>query len=113
MVQKALNAVCDTFDGCETLAYADLSTQLVLATNEAASQTRDTLNDLCAEAKLVLDVGHIAVVGTGTGFRLFFRDRTEPSDCLICVCSLEADIAKLFPAAQQCLAEIASGDSGA
>lgn len=110
MVQKALNAVCNTFDGCETLAYADLSTQLVLATNETASQTRDALNDLCAEAKLVLDAGHLAVVGTGSGFRLFFRDRSEPSDCLICVCSFKADLSKLFPAAQQCLADIASGD---
>lgn len=113
MVQKALDAVCETFDGCETLAYADLSTQLVLATNEAASQTRDTLNDLCAEAKLILSDGYVGVVGTSNGFRLFVRDRAEPTDGLICLCGLETDVANLLHAAQDCLARIASGGEGA
>lgn len=113
MVQKALDAVCESFDGCETLAYADLSTQLVLATNQTASHTRDTLNDLCAEAKLILSDGHVGVVGSVTGFRLFVRDRTEPTDGLICLCTLETDVANLLPAAQACLARIASGGEGA
>lgn len=113
MVQEALNAVCESFDGCETLAYADLSTQLVLATNAAAPQTREKLNALCAEAEMVLEGGHIGVVGSSTGFRLFFRDVAEPTEGLICVCSLSADVAKLMPAAQKCLADIASGGDSA
>ncbi len=113
MVQKALNAVCDRFDGCETLAYADLSTQLVLATNAAASQPRDTLNELCAEAKLILKDGFVGVVGTDSGFRLFVRDRNEPTDSLICLCTLGTDVAGLLPAVQDCLSKIASGGEDA
>ena len=113
MVQKALNAVCETFDGCETLAYADLSTKLVLATNDAPGQTRETLNDLCEEATVILQDGFIGVIGTSSGFRLFFRDRIEPSEGLICVCSLGTDVARLLPAAQECLATLAAGDAPA
>jgi len=111
MVQKALNAVCETFAGCETLAYADLSTQLVLATNETSGETRDALNALCAEAMAFLEDGHIGVVGTDQGFRLFFKDPKEPTEGLICLCALSADLANLMPAAQQCLADIAAGEA--
>lgn len=113
MVQKALNAICETFDGCETLAYADLSIQLVLATNETSDKTRDDLNDLCAEAMLFLKEGNIGVVGTQSGFRLFFKDPDEPTEGLICLCTLGADLVTLMPAAQKCLADIASGGADA
>ncbi|MFP7675474.1 hypothetical protein ACG74X_19160 [Marivita sp. S0852] len=109
MVRQALDAVCETFEGCETLAYADLSTQLVLATNGNNTQAQDGLNALCEEAALMLDGGHIGIVGTQTGFRLFLRDFDEPNDGLICLCTLQTDMDGLLPAARKCLSQIASG----
>lgn len=91
------------------LAYADLSTQLVLVTNDAASQTRDTLNSLCAEANLVLTSGNLGVVGDKDGFRVFLKDPSEPTEGLICICGLNTDMAALVPAMQTCLSEIAEG----
>ena len=106
-----LDGFCAAFEGCETLAYADLSTQLVLATNSEAEEPRDALNLLCEEAKLVLDGGHLGIVGTATGFRVFLRDLVEPSDGLICICSLRTDMDAFLPAAQDCLAELSmAGD---
>ncbi|SHG67345.1 hypothetical protein [Marivita hallyeonensis] len=110
MVRQALDAVCETFDGCETLAYADLSTNLVLATNTTTRETQDSLNTLCAEATLLLDGGGVAVVGTQSGFRIFLRDGDTSTDGLIGLCNLTSDVARLVPAAQRCLAQIASGD---
>ncbi len=109
MVQKALNAVCDAFQGCDTLAYADLSTKLVLATNDASQQTRDALNELGSEAAIILSEGNIGVVGTSEGFRLFLRDPDEPTEALICLCALDTDVEALVPEAQKCLAELAAG----
>lgn len=106
MVQATLDGFCNTFDGCVTLAYADLSTQLVLATNSDTEETRDALNLLCEEARLVLDGGHLGVVGTKSGFRVFLRDLVEPSDGLICICTLQTDMAAFLPAAQDCLADL-------
>lgn len=113
MVQDSLNAVCEIFDSCTTLAYADLSTQLVLATNEGAEHTRETLNGLCAEATLILEHSFLGVVGTPTGFRVFVRSPEEPTDGLICLCGLETDMALLIPEIEHCLADIVTGDSSA
>lgn len=108
MVQEVLDAVCETFDSCETLAYADLSTRLVLATNSETDQRRDALNALCAQAEVVLEGGNISVIATASGFRLFLRDHSEPMDGLICLCGLQTDMAKFIPVAQQCLSEISN-----
>lgn len=109
MVQANLNALYDNFESCKTLAYADLSTTLVLATNETADIDRDTLNALCAEAKLVLANGHVSVIASTTEVRLFLKDPTEQNDALICLCTLQADIAQFLLTARRCLAEIAVG----
>jgi len=109
MVQKALNEVCQSITGCQTLAYADLSTKLVLATNEGSDHTREALNALCAEADVVLAGGHFGLVGQADGFRLFLRARGEPADSLICLCDLRTDMAALLPAVERCLSEISAG----
>lgn len=110
MVQNALNALCDQFDGCETLAYADLSTRMVLVTNTKTPESQDTLNALCQEANLLLEKGNCAMSGTVGQLHLFVRATNEPSDALCCICSGEADVAELIPALQSCLDTI--GDDG-
>lgn len=111
MVKAALDAICGHFDECETLAFVDLSTQMVLVSNTTTPESQDTLNALCAEAGLALQSGDQAMVCTSQQFRLFVRSPSEPSDALCCICSLRADVSKLLPAMQACLNEITDGDS--
>ncbi|MEM6940258.1 MAG: hypothetical protein AAF943_04650 [Pseudomonadota bacterium] len=113
MVQKALNAVCEAFEGCDTLAYADLSTKLVLATNESTELPRDALNTLCEDATVLLSEGFTCVIGTEAGFRIFLRDPVETTDGMICLCARSADIEALLPAVKDCLAGLARGDASA
>lgn len=110
MVQTALNALCDQFDGCDTVAFADLSTRMVLVTNSQTPESQDTLNALCQEADQLLQGGNQALVGTSTQLRLFVRATAEPSDALCCVCDISTDVAALLPALQTCLEGISSGE---
>jgi len=50
MVQDALDRVCNGTEGCESLAFVDLSTRMVLVSNADTPESQDTLNLLCAEA---------------------------------------------------------------
>ena len=109
MVQDALNALCEQFDGCETLAFADLSTHMVLVTNSQTPESQDTLNAICQEAGLLLQDGDSAMSGTAQQIRLFVKAQDEPSDALCCVCKPDTDFAVLFPALQSCLDDISQG----
>lgn len=119
MVADALNALHDSFAGCETIAFADLSTQMILITNTATSHRRETLDSLCAEAALTLGGSRKVAVGTApsttaivTGpeqLRVFLRAEKEPSDVLCCVFQPGLDVAAFLPAARACLEQISSG----
>ena len=111
MVQEALNALCDKFDGCETLAYADLSTRMVLVTNSKTPESQDTLNALCQEADLLLKSGDCAISGSAGQMHLFVRATKEPSDALCCKCTAGTDFAGLIPALQSCLDSISDGET--
>ena len=109
MVQDALNAVCDDIEGCESLAFVDLSTRMVLVSNASTPESQDTLNMLCAEAALLLETGQIAMAASSDHVHLFMRSPTEPSDALCCICAPGTNFSALVPAAQACLSTI-SGD---
>jgi len=111
MVQDALNALCDDFNGCETLAYADLSSRMVLVTNTKTPESQDTLNILCQEANLLLEHGNSAMSGTAGQMHVFIRSEDEPSDALCCICTMDVDFARLLPAMQVCLATISDDGS--
>jgi hypothetical protein len=111
MVQNALDAACAENEGCETLAFIDLSTRMALVTNSDTPESQDTLNTLCAEAALMLLSGDVALVGTKNRLHLFLRSDTDRSDALCCICSPSTDVAKLIPTAQACLSKISGAAS--
>ncbi|MEP4196876.1 MAG: hypothetical protein ABJL99_14710 [Aliishimia sp.] len=102
MVQQALDAVCERVAGCETVAFSDLSTQMVLVTNSTARQSRDALNLLCKQAHSVLQTGHQALVGTEDNFYVFARSASDPTEALCCICALDTDIAQVFAELEAC-----------
>lgn len=111
MVQDELNAVCERVEGCETVAFVDLSTRMSLLTNENTPESQDTLALLVAEAALGLDKGHTALVGHASRVHLFVKSQTEDADALCCILKLDTDIDKALPELRACIAKLS--DEGA
>jgi hypothetical protein len=120
MVADVLDALHSKFDECETVAFADLSTQMVLITNSDASHRRETLDRLCAEAAMALGTSKkpaafgdtpssAAFVATNNQLRIFLRAPDEPADVLCCVCKPGVDVAAFLSDARPCLAKISGG----
>lgn len=119
MVVDDLDALQNKFDGCETIAFADLSTQMILVTNSSTEYRRETLDQLCAEAALTLggrnkpmlgdQSGNAAFVTTKSQLRIFLRASQEPSDVLCCVCAPDTEIDAFLADARACLEKISNG----
>jgi len=124
MVVDELDKLHDGFAGCETLAFADLSTQMILVTNTQSTLRREALDSLCAQAVLVLGTNGQGALGqsaatagavaTADTLRVFLRSTEEPNDALCCICSPTIDAEAFLAAARASLATITStSQSGA
>ncbi|MFQ1701034.1 hypothetical protein ACJ5NV_10600 [Loktanella agnita] len=119
MVMEALDTLEGKFAECETLAFADLSTQMILVTNTTTQLRREALDKLCSEAALALGTdkkvpfgqkpGGAAIVAGKGEIKIFLRASHEPTDVLCCVCSAGLDIDTFLEDARPCLDKISSG----
>ena len=120
MVSDDLDALHSKFPACETLAFADLSTNMILVTNTDSPHQREALDTLCAEAALTLGpagspaIGEspsdAAFIATKDQIKIFLRAETEPSDVLCCICAPDLDIPAFLSEARPCLHKISGGD---
>ena len=116
MTKAALDQLKDQYPGCETLAFADLSTQMVLLSNADSSLPREALDALCAEAALVFGTKSAPAVGdtpattaliaTPALLRIYLRDIEEPSDALCCICRHDIPLDAFVNDARACLERI-------
>ena len=117
MVVDDLDALYGKFSECETVAFADLSTQMVLVTNSDADEPREALELLCAEAALALGTAkkpaafgdtpsNTAFVASNDQIRIFLRAPNEPADVLCCVCKPQLDVVSFLSDARPCLEKI-------
>lgn len=119
MVADELDTLHEKFEACEMLAFADLSTQMILVTNTETSYRREKLDMLCAEATLMLGSkkkrafgdapSDAAFVAGKDQLRIFLRAAGEPTDVLCCVCSPDIDVTTFLADARPCLDKISSG----
>jgi hypothetical protein len=119
MVADALDKLHDKYPGCETLAFADLSTNMVLITNSNTSFRREGLDSLCTEAALAFGTGGrpaigdtgamTAFVATRDHLRIYLRSAQEPTDALCCVCSHDVAVDSFLKDARACLEKISNG----
>ncbi len=119
MVVDELDALRKTSEDCQTLAFADLSTQMILVTDSGSNKRREVLDDLCAEAALLLGAGgrpafgirsaQSAIVVNQKMIRFFIRAAAEPNDVLCCVCKPEVDVGAFLADAKGCLDRIIGG----
>ena len=120
MVVDELDALREKFEGCTALAFADLSTRMILVTDSDSNLRREALDTLCAEAALLLGAkGHpafadrpsdLATVTSPTELRVFVRAAADPNDVLCCICGPKIDAAAFVVDAGECLDRISSGD---
>lgn len=104
MASDELDEIQRQVPACNTLAYADLSTEMVLITNSDTPLERHGLNRLCSEAVLLLGAGgatrtQSALVSTQDEIRFFLRSDLHPTDVLICVGGSDLDLSALRPLA--------------
>lgn len=120
MVVDELDALLDDFEGCTALAFADLSTRMILVTDSRSNLRREALDTLCAEAAVLLGAksqpiladrpSNTATVSTPTEMRVFLRAEADPNDVLCCICGPKVDAAAFVSEAVKCLDRISSGD---
>lgn len=119
MVVDELDALSGKFEGCRTVAFADLSSQMILVTNSASKLSREVLDALCAEAIFMLgrskkqafgtEPSTLAVVAGRQDMYVFIRAAAEPHDALCCICAAETDLDAFVADARQCLERISGG----
>ena len=119
MASDELDALSSRFPGCDTLAFADLATKMVLVTNSSNTRSREALDRLCSEAALTLGEAGQPPLGDATcgtalhasrdSISIFLRAEHEPSDVLCCVCSTEVDVPAFLAEARPCLQRISGG----
>lgn len=106
-ITAELDAMRTGMQGCALVAYADLSSQLVLCTSAASSPAQEEMNALSKAAQLALDgdyaagaaqswgggaAAEVSVLMTGAEARLFLRAPDNPSEALMCVCAPDVDL---------------------
>ena len=119
MVVDELDTLRQTSGGCTTLAFADLSTHMILVTDTQSTLRREALDALCRQAIATLGASGRAALGTrparmalvagSSSVRLFLRAADEPNDVLCCVCTPDIDLNQFVADASACVNRISNG----
>ena len=119
MVVNELDTLREASVGCQAIAFADLSTRMILVTDTQSKLPREALDALCVQAASVLGANgkialgahpsRIALVAEKSVVRLFLRASDEPNDVLCCVCASSVDVDEFVAKATECLNRISNG----
>ena len=120
MVVNELDALLEKFEGCCTLAFADLSTRMILVTDSSSNLRREALDALCSEAALLLGAkgasalgnrqANLAAVAGPSATRVFIRADSDPNDVLCCICGPKVDATAFVADARECVDRISGND---
>ena len=111
------------FRTCETIAYADLSSKMVLCSTSLVKMRQEQLDALCASAVDFLEpagaqgspVGLLsapkasienAVVVSGNSFHIFVRSPIDNDEAICCICLPDTDTARFTSAARNVLVQL-------
>ena len=120
-VVESLAAVTAAFPQALAVAFADLSSSTVLASQGRASITQEQLDRLCREARASFDdplfalsvqafgEPHSAVLMGRDNVRVFMRSEADPADALCCLCDRSIDLAGFVAKLRQTLDQISPG----
>jgi hypothetical protein len=120
-VADTLGAMVKAFPQAQLVAFADLSSSMILMTQGKAELTQEHLDRLCQQAKAALDdplaglalqafgEPNTAIVMGQAGLRVFLRSESEPADALCCICDPGIDLSAFVASARETLEEISGG----
>jgi hypothetical protein len=103
-VPESLGAIVKAFPQARLVAFADLSSRMILSSFGPLSTTQEYLDRLCDQARASFDdplfglsveafgEPHSAVVMVPDAVRVFLRSDTEPADALCCICDHGIDL---------------------
>lgn len=125
-IAASLDGLRSSFAGCTAIAFADISTGLVLSTSAAARQPQETYDALCARAMEIFDGDGQEIVSaafpgssgqpmdealylSGQSVQVFLRSRSDATEALCCICRPEIDIDRFATKARAVLDSVAEG----
>lgn len=103
-VTESLGAVVKAYPQARLVAFADLSSRMILSSAGTLSTTQEHLDKLCDQARASFDdplfslsveafgEPNGAVVMGPDNLRVFLRSDTEPADALCCICDHGIDL---------------------
>lgn len=122
-IVERLDCVRQEFPECQIVAYADLSTNMILSTSTAMELRQEYVESLCDSAVDALggqsslplqgalgeggdaDVFQVIIIDP-TEVHIFLRSTTSPMDALCCVCSPLINLGAFLTGARLQLDEI-------
>ena len=120
-VSDALDTLRSEIPGCSLVAFADLSSKIVLTASSATNPAREELDALSAAAHLVLDgavadgaapvwgqetAAATAMLLSGSEARVFMRSPGANPEALICVCAPDCNLEMVVDCARETLKRI-------
>ena len=115
-IADEIQNLVENADGCNLVAFADISSKMVLLSKSEIPMAQEKLDGLCLEAAVAFDGAlaklnetaspTTAIVANGTGTNVFLRATPGSNDVLCCMCTPDADVNALLPAARVTLEKI-------
>lgn len=120
-VAESLGAVVKAFPQARLVAFADLSSRMILSSAGTLGTMQEHLDRLCDQARSSFDdplfalsveafgEPHSAVVMGPDSLRVFMRSDTEPADAVCCICDHGIDLGAFVAKIRDTLESITHG----
>lgn len=117
-VIDSLGALVKAYPQARVVAFADLSSRMILASQGTQMVTQEYLERLCQEARSSFDdplfslaleafaEPQAAILLGETDVKVFLRSATEPADALCCICQHGIDLGGFVATLRETLDEI-------
>jgi hypothetical protein len=117
-VIDSLSALVKAYPEARVVAFADLSSQMILASQGTQMVTQEYLEHLCGEARRSFDdplfsltleafsEPRAAVLVGEADVKVFLRSEIEPADALCCICGHGIDLGGFVEKLQETLDSI-------
>jgi hypothetical protein len=121
-VTEILDKLRVDLSGCDLVAYADLSSGMVLCTSSAVKRPQEDIDALSIVASAVMKgplvegaaslladgTPELAIAASASDLRVYLRAAPTSEEILMCVCAPDADVANAVSLGRDALAQIAA-----
>lgn len=120
-INESLGSVIKAYPQARVVAFADLSSSMILASQGRDDITQEHLDRLCQQARTSFDdplfslsveafgEPHAAVVMGPETVQVFLRSESEPADAMCCICEHSIDLGGFVTKIRETLDKISAG----